>query len=706
MFPPTSRVRRPERRSRPEVPLPDRLLTREWLVTNGLGGYASGTVSGIPTRRYHGLLVAALPAPCGRTLMLAQIHETLRAPGGDVYRLGGEPREGRPPDRPPANHLSEFRLEAGLPIWEYEAEGFGLEKRLVLAHYQNTVVVLYRLLEGTGPVGLEVHPLVHFRPHDAPVDLPLPQPFELTVVEDRYELCSRSSDLPPLRLGAEGEGASFTARRREVCGILYPVEERRGYASAGDLWSPGFFGMDLEPGGGAAALVASTESWEVLGALTPRGLLEAELERRERLLFMADPRAREGAAAELVLAADTFLIAPGRRVDAARAHAAGDEARSVIAGYHWFTDWGRDTMISLEGLTLTTGRHLEAGYILRTFARFVKEGLIPNLFPEGDAEGLYHTADATLWFFHALHRYLEATGDLQTLAQLLPKLLDIVERHLEGTRFGIGVDPQDGLLRQGAEGYQLTWMDAKVEDWVVTPRRGKAVEINALWYNALRLLEGWLRDLGAEGEALAEGIARQADRARESFNRRFWIEDRGYLYDVVDGEQGDDPACRPNQIFAISLPHPVLDRRHWRPVLETVRERLLTPVGLRSLAPGHPDYKPTYNGDLRSRDAAYHQGTVWGWLIGPFIDAWLRVHPDDHAGARRFLEGFVPHLDEACIGSISEVFDAETPFTPRGCVAQAWSVAEALRCWVRTAGPEGPGEPGTVREETTHVVEV
>jgi predicted glycogen debranching enzyme len=305
------------------------------------------------------------------------------------------------------------------------------------------------------------------------------------------------------------------------------------------------------------------------------------------------------------------------------------------------------------------------------------------MFPEGEKEGLYHTADATLWFFHALDRYLTATQDRETLRMILPKLLDIIEHHLRGTRFGIGVDPTDGLLRQGAPGYQLTWMDAKVGDWVVTPRRGKAVEINALWYNALRLLEGWVRS--EQGDAAAGRFSEQAQRVRQSFNRRFWYADGGYLYDVVDGEQGDDPACRPNQLFAISLPHAVLEQERWQPVLDVVKQRLLTPVGLRSLAPGHPDYKSKYFGDLRARDAAYHQGTVWAWLIGPFIDAWLKVHPADNTGARPFLQGFVDHLGEACIGSISEVFDAEEPFTPRGCVAQAWSVAEVLRCWAKTA---------------------
>jgi predicted glycogen debranching enzyme len=339
-------------------------------------------------------------------------------------------------------------------------------------------------------------------------------------------------------------------------------------------------------------------------------------------------------------------------------------------------------MISLEGLTLSTRRYREAGSILRTFGHYVRDGLIPNMFPDGAREGLYHTADATLWFFHAVQQYVRVTGETDTLQRLLPTLVQIVRHHLEGTRFGIGVDPSDGLLRQGEEGYQLTWMDAKVDDWVVTPRRGKAVEINALWYNALRLVQDWTSQFGGAGDL---DLGSHAARAKRAFNERFWFEAGNHLYDVVDGEAGDDTACRPNQVLAISLDHPVLHPARWRPVMQVVRAQLLTPVGLRSLAPGHPDYKPKYYGDLRSRDAAYHQGTVWAWLIGPFVDAWLKVYPEDRAGARQLLEEFEAHLTDACVGSISEIFDAEAPYVPRGCVAQAWSIAEVLRCRLKTA---------------------
>ncbi|HEX7489725.1 MAG TPA: amylo-alpha-1,6-glucosidase, partial [Anaeromyxobacteraceae bacterium] len=510
-------------------------------------------------------------------------------------------------------------------------------------------------------------------------------PYRFSAEDGRYELEAVASDLPPLRLFFDGPQASFVLERERLAERVYRVERSRGYDAQGDLWSPGEFRVELAPDQ-PVVLVASTEPWNHAAALPPGVALASEQERRRRLLEQAPLVARSGPAAELVLAADAFVITPmGRMEDQARSRAEGDEPRTVIAGYHWFTDWGRDTMISLEGLTLTTGRVREAGSILRTFARHVRDGLIPNLFPEGDAEGLYHTADATLWMFHAMDRYLRASGDRRTLRRLLPQLEEIVRAHQRGTRFGIRI-AEDGLLTQGEDGYQLTWMDAKCDGWVVTPRRGKAVELNALWYNALRVLEGWLRE--EQGEAAARPIEEAAAQARASFNARFWYERGQHLFDVVDGERGDDAAFRPNQLFALSLPNPVLDRARWRPVLEAVRAKLLTPVGLRSLSRDHPDYKPSYHGDLRTRDAAYHQGTVWSWLIGPFVDAWLAVHPDDRAGARELLQGLVAHLGDACIGSVSEVFDAEPPFTARGCVAQAWGVAELLRALVKTAEPD------------------
>lgn len=660
------------------------LLSREWLVTNGLGGYAAGSISGALTRRFHGLLVAALPAPLGRVLMLAHMAEEVRLPDGTVVALGGEERPGMDAELHGARVLTEFRLEQGLPVWRFEMAGVVLEKRVVLLHLQNTSHVTYTLLKADGPVRLRLRPSLHVRPHEGRVDLPCgDEEYTVTGTGRRYEVTGRGG-FPPLRLFVVGERSAFVLDGGRLREYFYRVEASRGYDSRGPLWSPGYMRADLEQGG-SATLVASTEAWDTVMALSPKVALIAERERRARLLEAAGPVAEaDDFAGQLVLAADQFLITPRSRVaDAARAHASGDDVRTVIAGYHWFTDWGRDTMISLDGLCLATGRHAEAAWILRTFAHYVRDGLIPNLFPEHGTEGLYHTADATLWFFHAVNRYVEVTDDRRTLHALVPTMKAIVDAHLRGTRFGIGVDPADGLLRQGADGYQLTWMDAKVDGWVVTPRRGKAVEINALWYNALRLLEGWLREAG---DPDAAAVAGHADRCRASFNERFWYDKGGHLYDVVDAEGGgNDAALRPNQLFAVALENPVLDRARWEAVLEVCRRELLTPVGLRSLARAHGDYKPRYDGDLRSRDAAYHQGTVWGWLVGPYVDAWLKVHPGDKQGARAALLGFRDHLGDACLGQISEIFDAEAPYHARGCVAQAWSVAEILRCWLLTS---------------------
>jgi predicted glycogen debranching enzyme len=657
------------------------LITREWLVTNGLGGYASGTVAGIATRRYHGLLVAALAAPLGRTMMLAHAGEIVRLPDGRMAQLGSQPGPGGREAFAPAT-LVDFRLEWGLPVWRYDVLGASIERRIWMAHRQNTVYMSYEVLSGDGTIRFEFEPWIRFRPHDGVLDARLSGSYALTVIGDRYEVSLDEGGFPPLRMWIDREPNAFTIDRKRMHDVRYFAEQFRGYDSMGELYSPGFFRFSLD-GGMTATFVASTESWETLGALSPSRARVAERDRRARLLAIAAPAAREGLAAQLVMAADQFLIQPaGRTEDAVRAHAMGDEVRTIIAGYHWFTDWGRDTMISLEGLTLVTGRAAEAGYILRTFAEYVRDGLIPNLFPEHDSGGLYHTADATLWFFHALDRYVEHTGDRETLRWLLPKLVEIIDRHITGTRFSIGVDSRDGLLSQGASGYALTWMDAKVGDLVVTPRRGKAVEINALFYNALRLLQDWLVE--EEGPSAARRYDELADRTRASFNARFWYERGGFLYDLVDGEHGDDSSFRPNQILSIALRHAVLEEGHWTRVVDEVERRLVTPVGLRSLAAGERDFKAKYFGDLRARDLAYHQGTVWSWLIGPFVDAYLKVH-NDRARARALLNGFRAHITEAGVGSISEIFDAETPFLPRGCIAQAWSVAEVLRCLVKTA---------------------
>jgi predicted glycogen debranching enzyme len=622
------------------------LAAREWLVTNGLGGYACGTIGGTCTRRFHGLLIAALPAPLGRTMMLNHVEEEL----GELQ-------------------LEEFVLEDGLPVWRYSHDALRLEKRVMMPYGQNTTYLVYRLLDGPESMTLSLRPSVKFRPHEGV--LHEPANCSVTIDGTRVEI-RENNDCPALRIALLSDDARFVEEPRTLERVIYGLERDRGYDHEGPLTSPGEIRMTLRRGH-AAGIVASVEPWDVVRAMSIDEALAADRERRTKMLARAN--ASDDVSAQLVLAADQFLIRPHTRpADETRIAAAGDTPRTVIAGYHWFTDWGRDTMISLEGLTLVTGRHREAGSILRTFATYIRDGLIPNLFPEGEHGGLYHTADATMWFFHAVARYVRWTNDRGTLRALLPKMIDVIDHHVRGTHFNIRVDPSDGLLTQGAEGYQLTWMDAKVDGWVVTPRRGKPVEINALFYNALRILQRFLEE--EEQHAEEQRMRALADRVYESFNARFWDEDGQHLYDVLDP---DDAALRPNQIFAVALDHPVLEPSRWKTVVDCVERELVTPVGLRSLGRSHPDYKPAYDGDLRARDAAYHQGTVWGWLIGPFVDAWMKVYRD-RAGALRFLDGFTPHLADACIGTISEVFDAEAPFTPRGCAAQAWSVAEVLRC--------------------------
>lgn len=661
---------------------PVHLRDREWLVTNGLGGFASGSLLGIGTRRYHGLFVPNLANPKGRHIAISRFDEEIVS-AGQYVKIGGAEYLDNRLDTDVHRCLVQFKWEALMPTWRFEVGGAVIDKTIVMPHNQNTVCVHYELIHGER-ADIRLRPFVAFRRQDAVLVHEETWPFTLLFSGGSYEIRRSHSDLV-LRLGVVPAGAGFTCH--EVVGenALYRVEQVRGYDHSEHLYSPGYFTAELKPGQ-PLTFVATTQGREALD--TDGGMaIEHERRRVERMLSMAPEAARHGFAAQLATAADQFIVLPGSRLEETlQAGASGDQVRTVIAGYHWFGDWGRDTMISLEGLTLCTGRHEEARSILHTFSRYVRDGLLPNLFPEGEREALYHTVDATLWYFHALDRYTEITGDTSLLREIYPVLSGIIEHHVRGTHYNIGMDPQDGLLRAGAPGYQLTWMDAKVDGWVVTPRRGKPVEIQALWHNALRLMAEWAPQFGEQPEPYHH----LAMRARASFQQRFWCEAAGHLFDVVDGEEGDDPSCRPNQIFTMSLKHPVLDAACWEKVLDAVAQRLLTPFGLRTLAPGDKNYKPTYEGDLRTRDAAYHQGTVWPWLIGHFMGAWLKVRPDRQA-ARTILNAMPSHLADAGIGSISEIFDAEPPYHPRGCIAQAWSVAEVLRAWQMTNPPEAAG---------------
>lgn len=653
---------------------PALLLQKEWLVTNGMGGYASNSLLGVATRRYHGLFVPDLPSK-GRTVIVPRMDDVVETERGTYPLSGVEYADGRLEGNA-SHYLHSFRLEWQTPVWTFELDGARLEKRVVMPYGQNTVYIHFTLLRGAS-VRLRLRPFVTCRMHDASLSRTLfnPNACVMTLTKGQHEL-SLPAEMPALKLCLRPHAGSFTAEERIDRSVSYRVDRDRGSEHVEDLFSPGYFSVALAAGE-SIAMVASVESWDLLEFDTA-AIFEAERRRLEKLAALVP--GTDDFALQLAMAADQFIVRPGSRPEEqVLARAAGEEARTVIAGYHWFGDWGRDTMIGLEGLTLCTGRYQEAGAILRTFAHYIRDGLIPNLFPKGERMALYHTVDATLWYFHALDRYVQASDDREILMTLFPILKEVVHRHRDGTRFGIVVDLQDGLLRAGASGYQLTWMDAKVEDWVVTPRRGKPVEIQALWYNALRLMAHWAQWLGEPSDGWMEA----AKEVEASFHARYWYEAGEYLYDVVDGEQGDDPSLRPNQLFSLSLRFPILRQERWQSVVDVVTDKLLTPVGLRSLAPGHPEYKPTYSGDLRARDAAYHQGTVWPWLIGHYVDARLKVYPDK-AAVHSLLAAFHTHIQEAGIGTISEIFDAEPPYSPRGCIAQAWSVAEVLRAHLLT----------------------
>jgi predicted glycogen debranching enzyme len=635
-------------------------LRREWLVTNGLGGYASGTLAGVNTRRYHGLLVAALTPPVGRTVLVGGIVEWVSWEGRR-YPLSTNEFGDHTIDPQGFRHVQEFALEGMLPVWTYALADSLLEKRVWMAHGSNTTYVRYRLLRGDRPVTVEVTPLVTYRDFHT---LRLGQAWRPQVTADGSGVAIKAFDAAvPLRLLARG--GRFTPAGAWWWNFLHREETVRGFDDRSDLYAPGRFLLPLIPGE-SATLLATTE--EAPGVDGDRALTAAQ-ERQMALLRQAGAERAHHVVQQLTLASDQFVVCRAPREDAGRA---------VIAGYHWFNAWGRDTMIALPGLTLCTGRPEIAAGILRAFARYVADGLLPNDFPDqaGGNPG-YNTADAALWYVLAVRAHHEDAHDARLLGDLLPALRDIIERHIRGTRYGIGMDPADGLLRAGQPGLQLTWMDAKIGDWVVTPRIGKPVEINALWYNALCTIADFL---AACGDDAASRYRVLADRVRTAFRARFVRSGCGALADVVDGPEGDDLAIRPNQIFAVSLPFPLLEGAEAAAVVEAVGRTLLTTFGLRSLSPDAPGYHGTYEGDAFRRDSAYHQGTVWAWLIGAYAEAYSRVSGDP-GGALQFLRPFEHHLRDAGLGTVSEIFDGDPPHRPRGCIAQAWSVAEILRVW-------------------------
>ena len=646
---------------------------REWLVTNGIGGYASGTIPGVLTRRYHGLLVAALRPPVMRTLLLTKLEETA-AYGGDEVPLFANRWADKEVEPAGFHHLESFFLEGTTPVWTFALADALLEKRVWMQPGANTTYVRYTLRRGSGPVRLKIDTLVNHRDHHGNTHAQ-EQPLDLAV--ERVPLGLRidaGAGRTPLYLLSET--ASATPRPRWAHGFYLGVEDYRGLDPLDDNLNAGYFEATLEPGE-SLTIVASVASTEGEPDLDGASAYEERQAADEWLLAQAGEvlDTRLPAIEHLVLAADQFIV--DRRLPD------GSQGKSVIAGYPWFSDWGRDTMIGLPGLALATGRYDVAARILATFAQHVDRGMLPNRFPDEGQAPEYNTVDATLWYFEAIRAYYAVAGSQKLVQDLFPVLKDIVDWHLRGTRYQVHVDPDDGLLYAGEPGVQLTWMDAKVDDWVITPRIGKPVEVNALWYNALRVMVE-LAWLVGEPFDRYEALARQA---RAGF-ARFWNEGAGYCYDVLDGPDGDDPSLRPNQLLAVSLRHSPLPADKRRAVVDACARHLVTSHGLRSLDPRHPDFKGRHGGERRIRDAAYHQGTVWGWLIGPFVRAHLRVY-GDAAAARSFLEPLFRHLAGHGVGSLSEIFDGDAPFTPRGCIAQAWTVAEVLLAWqtIQAAGP-------------------
>lgn len=642
--------------------------TREWLVTNGIGGYAAGTVAGILTRRYHGLLVAALQPPLGRTLLVTTLDETVYT---DKHYSLATHRWVDGSVNPQGYRLMEsFRLEGTTPVWTFAIDDGLLEKRIWMQPKANTTYVRYHLQRGRSSMKLSLKALVNYRDHHGNTQ---GQNWLMQTERIPYGISIHgfAKAVPYYLLSNRGE---FQLHHDWYHGFELAMERYRGLNNADDHLCIASLTVELLPG--ETLLVAASTlpdpSLDSDAALTIRQTYE------QQLLIQADTLSKcQNQASviedvqQLVLAADQFVVD--------RPLVNEPDGKTVIAGYPWFGDWGRDTMISLPGLTLATGRPQIARTIIRTFSRYLDQGMLPNLFPDAGEIPEYNTVDAILWYFEAIRAYYAATGDDGLLGEIWSELTAVIDWHQRGTRYNIHLD-SDGLIYAGEAGVQLTWMDAKVQDWVVTPRIGKPVEINALWYSALRCMEQFAEVLGKP----VQDYKTLAQHTLTGF-QRFW--QGAYCYDVLDGPDGNDAAMRPNQIFAVSLPFAggetgdaLLTTAQQHAVVETCGRELLTSHGLRSLPPSHPQYIGSYGGTSLQRDGAYHQGTTWGWLLGPYVQAHFRVY-QDAAQARALLRPLIQHLRGGCIGTLSEIFDGTAPMKPRGCFAQAWTVAEVLRVW-------------------------
>jgi predicted glycogen debranching enzyme len=636
-------------------------IQNEWLETNGLGGWSGSTIIGANTRRYHGLLVASIVPPVERMVLLSKLDEAILI-GDKRIELGTNQYKGEVVRPSGHNHISGFERHF-FPQWLFEVEGIQLRKTIAMIHGENTVVITYQLLEAPDTISLEFLPLIAARGYHT---------LNHAGQQINWDAEFGSGTLHCVPDGKTDlfiniPGSFYHHDPHWFYNFQYPVERYRGLEDSEDLLNSGLFTVSLNPGD-LLGIIISTENPEGRNA---DELLEKEEQRRKALIMH---QSGNEVLQQLVLGADQFIVE--RNITLKDKEEEIINAASIIAGYHWFTDWGRDTMIALPGICLSTGRFEDAKKILSAFSHNVSKGMLPNRFLDNGEETEYNTVDATLWYFIAIHKYLEATNDRHFILQeILPVLKEIIDWHFKGTRYNIKVD-EDGLLSAGEKGQQLTWMDAKIGDWVVTPRMGKPVEVQALWYNALKIFsyllewnnqqqDGWLVNLSAE-------------KARKSFLAKFWFPEGNYFYDLIDGNAIPDPTLRPNQLFAISLPYPLANDEQARTILKITKEKLYTPVGLRTLPQDSPGYVDEYGGDAYRRDASYHQGTVWSWLLGPLVDA-LSRYGDEIMKPQEVIDNFIYHLNEACIGSVSEIFDADPPYHPRGCVAQAWGVAEILR---------------------------
>ena len=644
--------------------------SREWLVTNGLGGFASGTVGGQLTRRYHGLLIAAQHPPLGRTLLIPKFDEVVEY-DGRPYPLATNRWRSGVVEPQGYSRIEEFHLEGMSPVWTYACANALLSKKVWMEYGANTTYVLYRLERASKGAKLSVKALVNYRDFHS-LTRAGNWKMEISEVARGLRINAYYGAAPFYVLSSSGSVQLYHQWYRA---FELSAENLRGMNHQEDHLHAGTFVVDLKPGD-SVLMVASTEPRPELDAQSAlkrytereQGLVEhfRETHRDVRVPAWID---------QLALAADQFVVK--RKVGETEGH-------TVIAGYHWFSDWGRDTMVALPGLALVTGRPDVARNILLAWAGLVDGGMLPNRFLESGEKPDFNTVDAALWYFNAARSYWSRTRDREFLKQVFPTLCDIIAAYMRGTRYNIHMDPSDGLLYAGKEGLQLTWMDAKVGDQVITPRIGKPVEINALWLNALRVMMEFADELASP----AEDFQRSAEQAAKGFER-FWNEPMGYCFDVLDGPEGNDASLRPNQIFTVALPESPFDPGRQRAIVDAVARHLQATPGLRTLAPDDVHYKGTYAGNQEDRDGAYHQGTVWGWLLGPFVKAYLRVHNDARAAAS-FLAPVVHHLQAHGLGTVGEIFDADAPFMPRGCIAQAWTVGGILEAWEKTATHDLP----------------